>query len=192
MIERENVLRDFIVSSLTGEGSASDYLHVQARDILPVENLIENMLWTLIEKQPMMDTINQTSMGLLLMNLSRFAESINRSDPAQADQKRVLTVLDYIEHHYQSGTLAEAAEEVHQPTYAVSRLLKKHTGKNFKELLQLRKLQQAVYLLDNSTLSVDRIMESIGYENSSYFYRCFRARYGCSPKEYRKDKLSAL
>jgi AraC-like DNA-binding protein len=192
MIERENVLRDFLVSSLTGESDGADYLHVQARDIVPVENLIENMLWTLIERQPMMDTINQTSMGLLLMNLSRFAESINRSDPGQAERKKVLTVLDYIEHHYQSGTLAEAAEGVQQPPYAVSRLLKKHTGKNFKELLQLRKLQQAVYLLDNSTLSVDRIMESIGYENSSYFYRCFRARYGCSPKEYRKAKFSAL
>jgi AraC-like DNA-binding protein len=65
-------------------------------------------------------------------------------------------------------------------------------GKNFKELLQLRKLQQAAYLLDNSTLSVDRILESIGYENSSYFYRCFRAKYSCSPKEYRKASRSTL
>jgi AraC-like DNA-binding protein len=192
MIERENVLRDFLISSLTGEGGASDYLHVQARDIVPVENLIENMLWTLIEKQPMMDIINQTSMGLLLMNLSRFAESINRSDPGQAERKTVLSVLDYIEHHYQSGTLAEASEIIHLPPYAVSRLLKKHMGKNFKELLQLRKLQQAAYLLDNSTLSVDRILESIGYENSSYFYRRFRAKYGCSPKEYRKASRSTL
>lgn len=191
MIERENVLRDFLVASLTGQSSSSDYLHVQAGGIVPVENLIENMLWTLIEKQPMMDTINQTSMGLLLMNLSRFADSINRSEPDQIEQKMVLSVLDYIEHHYQNGTLSEVAHELHQPTYAVSRLLKKHMNRNFKELLQLRKLQQAAYLLDNSTLPVDRIMEAIGYENSSYFYRCFRKKYGCSPKEYKEKGLAA-
>ena len=130
-------------------------------------------------------------MGLLLMNLSRFADSINRGEPGQTEQKTVLTVLDYIEHHYQSGTLTEAAAGLHLPDYALSRLLKKHTGKTFKELLQLRKLQQAAYLLDNSTLPADRIMEAVGYENSSYFYRSFRAKYGCSPREYRKKDLPA-
>ena len=191
MIERENVLRDFLVSTLTDDTSGTNYLHVQSKGIVPVENLIENMLWTLIEKQPMVDTINQTSMGLLLMNLSRFAETINRSEPDQAEQKMVLTVLDYIEHHYQNGTLAEAAAALHQPDYAVSRLLKKRLGRTFKELLQLRKLQQAAYLLDNSTLPADRILTAVGYENSSYFYRCFREKYGCSPREYRKKGLPA-
>ncbi|MEE3378619.1 MAG: AraC family transcriptional regulator [Lachnospiraceae bacterium] len=191
MIEKENVLRDFIVSSLTRDASGTNYLHVRSRGIVPVENLIENMLWTLIEHESMVDTINQTSMGLLLMNLSRFADSINRGEPGQTEQKTVLTVLDYIEHHYQSGTLTEAAAGLHLPDYALSRLLKKHTGKTFKELLQLRKLQQAAYLLDNSTLPADRIMEAVGYENSSYFYRSFRAKYGCSPREYRKKDLPA-
>ena len=163
MIEKENVLRDFIVSSLTRDASGTNYLHVRSRGIVPVENLIENMLWTLIEHEPMIDTINQTSMGLLLMNLSRFADSINRGEPGQTEQKTVLTVRDYIEHQYQSGALTEAAAGLHMPDYALSRLLKKHTGKTFKELLQLRKLQQAAYLLDNSTLPVDRIMEAIGY-----------------------------
>jgi ABC-type antimicrobial peptide transport system permease subunit len=37
-----------------------------------------------------------------------------------------------------------------------------------------------------------RAMESIGYENSSYFYRCFRAKFGCSPKEYRKNGADYL
>ena len=69
----------------------------------------------------------------------------------------------------------------------MSRMLKKRTGKNFKELLQLRKLQQAAYLLQNSTLSIDKIIEHIGYENSSYFYRMFHEKYGCSPSEYRES-----
>ena len=148
MVERENILRDFLISTLAGDTAMNDYLYIKTKGIVPVENLLENMIWTILGRHPMMDTINQTSMGLLLMNLS-------------------------------------ISELSHLPTYQVSRMLKKRTGKNFKELLQLRRLQQAAYLLQNTTLSIDKIIVHIGYENSSYFYRVFREKYGCSPSEYR-------
>ena len=185
MVERENILRDFLISTLAGDTAMNDYLYIQTKGIVPVENLLENMIWTILGRHPMMDTINQTSMGLLLMNLSRFANQIGRSDPQHEEQSLMFSVLDYIEHHYQNGTLAEISELSHLPTYQVSRMLKKRTGKNFKELLQLRRLQQAAYLLQNTTLSIDKIIVHIGYENSSYFYRMFREKYGCSPSEYR-------
>ena len=185
MVERENILRDFLISTLAGDTAMNDYLYIKTKGIIPVENLLENMIWTILGRHPMMDTINQTSMGLLLMNLSRFANQIGRSDPQHEEQSLMFSVLDYIEHHYQNGTLAEISELSHLPTYQVSRMLKKRTGKNFKELLQLRRLQQAAYLLQNTTLSIDKIIVHIGYENSSYFYRVFREKYGCSPSEYR-------
>ena len=185
MVERENILRDFLISTLAGDTAINDYLYIKTKGIIPVENLLENMIWTILGRHPMMDTINQTSMGLLLMNLSRFANQIGRSDPQHEEQSLMFSVLDYIEHHYQNGTLAEISELSHLPTYQVSRMLKKRTGKNFKELLQLRRLQQAAYLLQNTTLSIDKIIVHIGYENSSYFYRVFREKYGCSPSEYR-------
>ena len=185
MVERENILRDFLISTLAGDTAMNDYLYIKTKGIIPVENLLENMIWTILGRHPMMDTINQTSMGLLLMNLSRFADQIGRGDPQHEEQSLMFSVLDYIEHHYQNGTLAEISELSHLPTYQVSRMLKKRTGKNFKELLQLRRLQQAAYLLQNTTLSIDKIIVHIGYENSSYFYRVFREKYGCSPSEYR-------
>jgi AraC-like DNA-binding protein len=187
MIERENILRDFLISTLAGDAAMNDYLYIRTKGIVPVENLLENMIWTLIGRHSMMDTINQTSMGLLLMNLSRFADQIGRGDPQHEEQNLMFSVLDYIEHHYQDGTLAEISALSHLPAYQISRMLKKRTGKNFKELLRLRKLQQAAYLLQNSTLSIDRIIEHIGYENSSYFYRMFREKYGCSPSGYRQN-----
>ncbi len=185
MIERENVLRNFLISSLSQNNSMSSYLHFQAKDILPIQNLIENMIWTLTQQKKGTNTINQTTMGLLFMNLSLFADNINQNDTNQYEQNLVFTVLKYIETHYKNGTLADVAADTKQPTYYVSRLLKKHTGSNFKELLQERKLQQAAYLLSQTTLSAEAIMDAIGYDNSSYFYRRFREKYGCSPKEYR-------
>lgn len=189
MIEQENVLRDFLISTLSQDTSLTNYLHFRAKDILPVQNLLENMIWTLIEQKTGTNTINQISMGLLFMNLSAFAENINQNYPNQYEQTLVFSVLKYIETHYKNGTLANIADELNQETYYISRLLKKHTGAHFKELLQQRKLQQAVYLLKQTSLTVDSIMEAIGYDNSSYFYRKFKEKYHCSPKEYRRKPL---
>lgn len=186
MIEKDNILHDFLVSTLSQDSLMSGYLHFPARDILPVQNLIENMIWTLIHNKSGTNTLNQTTMGLLFMNLSMFASTINQNNPSQYEQQLVFAVLKYIEAHYKNGTLADISAELRQPTYYVSRLLKKHMNSNFKELLQQRKLQQAAWLLSETPLPVEIIMVNIGYDNSSYFYRKFREKYGCSPKNYRK------
>lgn len=185
MIEQDNVLRDFLISTLSQGNSMANYLHFRAKDVLPVKNLVENMIWTILNKGSGTNSIIQTTMGLLFMNLSQFTDKLSQSDPNKYDQSVVFSVLKYIESHYKDGTLADVSEELSQSTYTVSRLLKKHTSFNFKELLQQRKLQQAAYLLTQTSLSAESIMNAIGYDNSSYFYRKFRERYGCSPKEYR-------
>ena len=187
MVERENMLWDFLLSALSS-GSSSSYLHIPTKDIVPVQNLIENMIWTLIHQRHGTNTLDQTTMGLLFLNLSLFAERINKNDPGQREQTLVFSILKYIESHYKSGTLADISDSVKLPAYTVSRLLKRHTGLNFKELLQKRKLEQAAYLLSNTPLTVDAIRENIGYDNSSYFYRCFKDKYGCSPANFRRER----
>ena len=185
MMGRENVLRSFLISTLSSHDSQITYLHFQAKGILPIQNLIENMLWNLIDKKPGTNTINQITRGLIFMNLSVFAESMAQSQTGNYEQDLIFRILKYIEAHYKSGTLTDISAEIKLPPYYVSRLLKKYTGQTFKELLQQQKLQQAVYLLSQTTLSVDDIIDAVGYNNSSYFYRIFREKYRCSPKEYR-------
>ena len=188
MLEQENVLRDFLISTLAGESAFAGWLHIAAGDILPVENLLENMIWTLLEKKPGVNLLNQTTMGLLLQNLTLFAENINRTLPDSREENAVFTTLQYIETRYRDGTLEEIAARLHMPPYALSRLLTRHTGANFKQLLQQRKLQQAVYLLSHTGMSADAVLEAIGYENSSYFYRKFKEKYGCTPTAYRAGR----
>jgi len=183
MIERENVLRDFLLSTVSGETGLSSYLHIPARGIVPVEDLMESMIWTILQHPSGMNTIIQTSMGLLFMNLSALAENINRG--ASGRDRLIFYSLQYIETHYVDGTLEELSSQLKLPIYQVSRLLKKHTGCNFKELLKKRKLQQAAYLLENTTQPIEAIIAAIGYHNSSYFYRQFQEQYQCSPREFR-------
>ena len=190
MIEQNSVVRHFLIAALTGEMSSVNYLYFKAHDILPISNLVENMLVTLINRKPGTHNINAVTMGLLLMNLSVFCETVD-IDANDYEKNLVLKILRLIETNYSTASLNEISGDLKLPEYYVSRLLKKYTGSNFKELLKQQRLRQAVYLLNNSSLSVDRIMEKLGYNNSSYFYRIFKEKYQVSPADYRKKNGSS-
>lgn len=55
------------------------------------------------------------------------------------------------------------------------------------EFIRTVKLNKAAILLRTTGMTVQEIMYSSGFNNKSYFYREFAAKYGCSPKEYRKN-----
>ena len=191
MLEQDNIIQNFLISSLSPDNDHSDYLYFSAKDILPVRNLLENMIWTIFKRNTHTNTLNQTTMGLIFMNLSAFATNVNEGRKSDYEQNLIFTLLRYIETNYKDGTLSDISASLKQPTYAMSRLLKKYTGKNFKELLQERKLEQAAYLLSETTMTIEAIMSAIGYDNSSYFYRVFEERNSVSPKTYRKNALLA-
>ncbi len=61
------------------------------------------------------------------------------------------------------------------------------TGQNYKDLLQIKRLNQAAYLLSHTRAAVSEISVAVGYDNTSYFHRIFREYYKMSPKEYRRE-----
>lgn len=186
MIEEENVLRDFLIGSLKQDKSLVDFLHCQVTDILPIQNLIENMIWSIVNKQPNNRNINQTTMGLLFLQLINYTETMNQNDPRPHDQSIILSVMRYIEDTYKTGTLEEISNILKQPDYYISKMLKFHTGYTFKNLLQTKRLNQSAFLLSTTTLTIEDIIDVVGYNNSSYFHRIFRERFGMTPKTYRE------
>ncbi len=182
--EEETPLRRFVVSCLTGENEAG-YLLFHVAEILPIQNLIENLLYTLLENTPNKRGILQMTMGLL------FAQLMNHTEALQfetVEQNAVVSVLRYLEENYRDGSLTEIAGELHYELPSLSRLIRQKTGKNYTALLQEKRLSQAAWLLRNTEKNVDEIALSVGYENISYFHRLFAARFGLSPKKYRDCK----
>lgn len=185
MIEQDNVIGRFLVSTLCQDENEGEYLHFKLAGVTPVQNLIENMIWSQLFHQDNRRKINQYTMGVLLLQLLEFSDRLEGDTPDQYENKLVLTALRYIESHYREGTLAELSALMNQPDYTVSRLLKGAAGMTFKELLQQKRLQKAMELLSQTRLSVSDIIAAVGYDNTSYFYRIFKKETGMSPKEYR-------
>ena len=182
--EEETPLRRFVVNCLTGENETG-YLLFHVADILPIQNLIENLLFTLLEDIPNKRGILQMTMGLL------FAQLMNHTEALQfetQEQNAVVSVLRYLEEHYRDGSLTEIAGRLHYELPSLSRLIRQKAGKSYTELLQEKRLSQAAWLLRNTDKNVDEIANAVGYENHSYFHRLFAARYSLSPKKYRDCK----
>jgi len=184
MGEEENLLRDFLVGCLCFDPRYASYLHFQVADVLPVQNLVENMVWTLLSDQPNKRSINQITMGLLFLQLMHYTDKISHTLES-FEQKLIFQVLTYIDENYKDGELTELSALLSYNIYWLSRAIKRLTGRTYKELLQVKRLNQASVLLLNTKLSVTDISIAVGYDNTSYFHRIFRNYYGMSPKEYR-------
>ncbi|MGL6219507.1 MAG: AraC family transcriptional regulator [Lacrimispora sphenoides] len=184
MGEEENLLRDFLVGCLCFDPRYASYLHFQVADVLPVQNLVENMVWTLLSDQPNKRSINQVTMGLLFLQLMHYTDKISHTLES-FEQKLIFQVLTYIDENYKDGELTELSALLNYNIYWLSRAIKRLTGRTYKELLQVKRLNQASVLLLNTRLSVTDISIAVGYDNTSYFHRIFRNYYGMSPKEYR-------
>ena len=180
----ETPVKNFLISSLF-DSDYQGYLHFKVAEVLPVQNLIENLIWTLINNTSNKRNINQITMGLLFMQLLNHTDRLvyeTREDRA------IMDILQYIEGNYKSGSLTEAAALLHYDFYWLSHEIKNRTGKTYTEHLQEKRLSQAAFLLKNSSLSVEEVALAVGYENKSYFHRIFNAKYGTSPKKYKNDK----
>ena len=75
-------------------------------------------------------------------------------------------------------------------------LSERHTGRivsavygmSFSKKLAEVRIQKAKYQLKSTDLTLEKISDDCGFNNSSYFHMCFKAREGMTPTEYRRRK----
>lgn len=188
MGEEEHILRDFLVDCLRQDKRHGRFLHFKVADILPIQNLAENMVWTLMNSQPSKRSVNQFTMGLLMLQLTHYTDRLSTISQ-DFDQQLIFQVLRYIDEHYPTAQLTELASLMGYEVPWLSRMIKLLLGRTYKELLQVKRLNQAAFLLQTTRLPITDICGAVGYDNTSYFHRIFRGYYGVSPKEYRQNGM---
>jgi AraC family L-rhamnose operon regulatory protein RhaS len=180
-------IRSFLTSCLTDEEVPGNYLCFHVADLLPVQNLIWNLIWLMKENTEHRRMLAQATMVLLFQHLMEATERVQMSDDSY-ERTITLKLLGYLESDYRTARLSEFAERIHMDIYSLERLIKRQTNRTFQELLQERRLSQACWLLEHTSMPVTDVVTSIGYENISYFYRLFKKKKKLSPAQYRKEK----
>jgi signal transduction histidine kinase/ligand-binding sensor domain-containing protein/DNA-binding response OmpR family regulator len=72
------------------------------------------------------------------------------------------------------------------------RRLKQITEKSITELIKEYRFKKVEKFLISTKLSTDEIMYKTGFHNRGHFYKIFKERNACTPKEYRKQHKEAF
>lgn len=78
---------------------------------------------------------------------------------------------------------------MHLSRSSLFRKIKTETGYNISEYLKEKRLAMAVELISSGQTNVEELSMSCGFNSSSYFCKCFKAKYGVPPKEYIKNRM---
>lgn len=184
LVSNENSpLKNYILNNMNGSESNTVYLHYKVADVLPIQNLVENLIYSLIDPSKSNLTSNQITMGLLIFLLIDYSD---RVEYANENDEFILKVLKYIDENYKEGSLYDLAEKMNCDFTSLSKNIKQKTGKTYTQLTQEKRLSQAEFLLKNTKLNIDEIALHIGYSNISYFHRLFLKKFNISPSKYRK------
>lgn len=186
MAGSNNVLADFLVNVLRQNEEKGEYLHFRVAEVLQIQNLLENMIYSLVTGRGDQNRINQTIMGLIFLYLLDSVQYAEMRVPNQYENMISMTTLDYIEQNYKTATLTELCVRLHLPMHVLSKMIKKNTGFNFKELLQRKRMNKAIELMCETELPISDIIAAVGYENGSYFHRVFREKYHVTPRAFRE------
>lgn len=184
LLENENIISKFLLTTLYTDYDEGEYLYFKVSERKDIQDLVEKIINELYTTSIMKKATIKLLVGLLLVELIKNSQDIETYSVDNYEKMLIIQSLKYIEEFYNKATLLELSEKLNQPDYKLSKLIKKHTKMTFKELLQEKKLSKAVELIRSTEYSIAEIMEFIGYENPTYFYKIFREKFGMTPREY--------
>lgn len=194
LLQRE--LSETVFSELAEQNSRPDgksvYLCFSAKGNKQIANIVENLLFELIEYSADMQILRSTT-SLLFNYLSRKSGKLLRAASTLPDRdgRRRSAILGYIRSNYRGATLTELSEIMFLTPPYLSKTVATLFGKSFKELLLEERINRAGEMIKNTDLPIGDIINSVGYENESYFHREFKKSFGVTPLVYRKSARTA-
>lgn len=118
-------------------------------------------------------------------------------EPGQAEDEAV-PVLSPADKEFVDGVKAFIEKNIDNADYSVDALsgdmlmsrmhlyrrVRETTGQTPVELIRNMRLERAAELLRGSSRSVNEVADLVGFSYANYFARCFKEKYGVSPKDY--------
>lgn len=89
------------------------------------------------------------------------------------------------ENYSHKVTLTDVADNTFVSQWHLSKLLNKHTGQSFSELMNTIRIEEAKKLLEDASLRVGDVAEMVGFADMAHFSRVFKKITGVSANEFR-------
>ena len=113
-------------------------------------------------------------------------QDLDGAEDLPANSFLVRQAQGYIqEHHAQRLSLQDVADHCYVSQWHLSKLLNRHLGQTFYDLLNAVRVQQAKKLMEDPALRISEVAEQVGYADTAHFSRVFKRLEGISAAEWR-------
>ncbi len=138
---------------------------------------------------PGYSTICQDLLEVVLLLLMRRSQFTVTFVPAlHKSSKECAIVRRYIENHFkESLTLDDLAAVAHVSKYYLAHAFSREYGTSPINYLLSCRIQESLYLLSETRISLSQIADMLGFSSPSYFSQSFRRIKGLSPMAYRNQ-----
>jgi AraC-like DNA-binding protein len=133
--------------------------------------------------------------GLLAVWFLRHQEAAGKAVlPRDSARRRLMKrFIELLNERYRAqDSVADYARALSVTTTHLTRVCRQTTGHPASALIQDRVLEDARSQLRHSTLKVNQIARSLGFDNAAYFSRLFAQKTGTSPIGYRSQARRGL
>ncbi len=89
------------------------------------------------------------------------------------------------------SAMCEVAEKNYVSQWHLSKLLNRHTGQSFSDILNHCRIEHAKKLLEDPSLRIGDISDAVGFLDLAHFSRVFKKQEGMSANEWRNQKLGS-
>ncbi|MEP0262630.1 response regulator [Dokdonia sp.] len=110
--------------------------------------------------------------------------AINSADERFLDNLKEIVDTQIIESDFTTESFSKA---LGMSRMQLHRKLKALTGLSATEFIRSQRLKLAAQLLKKSDINVSQVGYAVGFNNHSYFTKCFKEHYGVSPSDYAKN-----
>lgn len=108
------------------------------------------------------------------------------AEGSEAGSFIVNAALEYMRSHCAEHiSLADVADHVYVSQWHLSKLINRHTGQSFFDLIGGMRIDRAKVLLADPAMRVHAVAEEVGYNDVAHFSKSFKRIVGKTPGEYR-------
>lgn len=188
-VENTGVTYDFFINSVFDPNLHKNFLLLDLNGNEEIQATFEQMIREFYQAKRLSNEIINHFSQVLFLQLSRvYRAQLSTIYPSNTGTVAILDALQRIEENSKDLSLQSLAEELgYNPNY-LSNLIKKETGKTFKQLIIEQRLHEAHRLILTTKVPIEAISEYVGFSNKTQFYQKFKNYFNETPQKVRQMK----
>lgn len=186
-MKEKNTLSQFLFQAISKSHHHNQYLLFRGKEENKLHLLFQQLMHEVYFPSLLQSHVQTHLLQLIMLELiCSFSVEANGITENNDKQQLIYDILTYIDHHFATTHLEDCAQHFGYHSSYFSTLIKAHVNKNFKDILQEKRIEASIPLLLHSHLPIQEISHDVGFSSLNQYYKAFEKYHHTTPGAFRK------